>query len=275
MTAWPASSVQSDKLMQIVTVVYGVSLTSAFTKNSDLVLDPFHQNLIQFLCLVCAALLSCYGFFAYVLAVSSDYPYDVRWTVASAKASEALRFATDLVLAVLYVRMLLFAANLKPATANSHQGLSGFFYAIAMTMFWACIVRILRYKSLLRGIPSLLMAAIAVLVACVSEKHQTRIADLVMLGVAIVFILAYIVVNDRLGWCWWKWDVRKGKLPTEGRDKARDALRAAANGMRADSSSDVVKALHDAILKAEEALKNSEIPSPTTASASTVSADRA
>ena len=97
------------------------------------------------------------------MAVSYDHPYDVRWTVASPKAGEALRFAIDLALAALYVRMLLVAVATS-ATVNSHgrvqePDLSNFFVAIAIAMFFAGGVRVLRYRVKRRGIPSLVMGA--------------------------------------------------------------------------------------------------------------------
>src|SRR4051794_1836473 len=219
--------------MQIVTVVYGVSLTSALTRNSDLILHPFGTNLIQFLCLACAALLSCYAFFAYVMAVSYDHPYDVRWTVRSSKSGAALRFATDLALAALYVRMLFVAVNATSSPTPAHPDLRSFYVSVATTMGVAFVVRVVRYKVLRRGLPSLGVGVLATIAAIHWGRGQSHSADLAVLVVSLVIVAIYIAANDFLGWWWWLDDVSKGKLPSGARDKARETLTAAGQGLSA------------------------------------------
>jgi hypothetical protein len=89
-----------------------VALTTALSRRPELLLDPLSTaNVIPSLALSAAGLLSALSFFSYVLVIGGDTPYRIAWSSGSNGGVGAIRFLADLLLAVLYVR-LLFAATL-------------------------------------------------------------------------------------------------------------------------------------------------------------------
>jgi hypothetical protein len=61
---------ESDNLMNIVAVVYGVAITIALTMSGDAILDPVSAaELIPSVALLAAVLLTAFSFYSYVLAI--------------------------------------------------------------------------------------------------------------------------------------------------------------------------------------------------------------
>ena len=72
---------QSDNLMNIVAVVYGVALTAALTTHQEVLLHPLSAtNILPFLALSAAGILTAFSFYIYVLSIGGGKPYDVEWT---------------------------------------------------------------------------------------------------------------------------------------------------------------------------------------------------
>ncbi len=103
---------ESANLMNIVAVVYGVALTTALSLRPDVLLHPLSvSNTIASLALLAAGLLTALSFFSYVLVIGGDTPYRIAWNLGSSGGGSVIRFLADLLLAVLYVRLLFAAAG--------------------------------------------------------------------------------------------------------------------------------------------------------------------
>jgi len=137
---------ESDNLMNIVAVVYGVAITIALSTHPDTLLHPVSASeLIPSLALLAAVLLAAFSFFSYVLAIGGSKPYDVAWTPQSpsVKWFAVIRFAVDLMLAGLYVHLLLAAVSIE-AGPNSKPKLADFVFAFVLVFGGAVIVRRVR-----------------------------------------------------------------------------------------------------------------------------------
>lgn len=133
---------QSGNIMNIVAVVYGVALTASLIQRPGILLHPLSApNLLPGLALLTAGLLAAYSFFSYVLSIGANKPYDVTWTTSSCKWYSIIRFATDLILASLYVHLLFAAVDIQ----NAHPRLSGFVFAFILVFAGAAVVQLARY----------------------------------------------------------------------------------------------------------------------------------
>src|ERR1700753_4131625 len=98
--------------MNIVAVVYGISLTAALGSHQEVLLHPLSAaNLLPSIALAAAGILASYSFYIYVLSIGGAKPYDVAWTKTSMQLHAIFRFTADLMLAILYVRLLFAAAD--------------------------------------------------------------------------------------------------------------------------------------------------------------------
>jgi hypothetical protein len=210
-------SKQGDSLVGIVTVVYGVTLATALTKNSDVLLhplDPRHQ--LSALLLLSVAILSAYAFFTYVMTVSdSPWCYDVVWTKTNAKPRGLLQFGSDLVLAVLYIRLLFDAATVSETGARtSHANLRSLFFSLTVLMFWVIVVRLLRYGAIWKiqriSLLPLGFAIAAFILGCCSGPMASRQRDLRLATILLVAVLIYVVINDK-----WSYGVARATAPTD------------------------------------------------------------
>ncbi len=200
-------NVQSDNLMRIVAVVYGVALTQALINRTSVIQDPLApENIIPVLSLACVALLSCYAYFAYVMAVSTDHSYTVEWTKTALNWKGSLRFATDLGLSVLYVWLLFVTIrSTDPSThLETAPDLRPVWFAILVVMVGAAFVRIVRYKSAYPALPSLSLGLASLVLWRVQGDAPTRGRDVVALLIALLFVFAYIPFNEWLGYQFWK-----------------------------------------------------------------------
>jgi hypothetical protein len=136
---------QSDNIMNIVAVVYGVALTASLIQRPRILLNPVSApDLVPGLALLTAGLLAAYSFYSYVLSIGANKPYDVTWTTSSSKWYSIIRFATDLILASLYVHLLFAAVNIE-AGLNTHPKLAGFVFAFFLVFVGAAVVQLARY----------------------------------------------------------------------------------------------------------------------------------
>lgn len=136
---------QSGNIMNIVAVVYGVALTASLIQRPRILLNPVSApDLVPGLALLTAGLLAAYSFFSYVLSIGANKPYDVTWTTSSSKWYSIIRFATDLILASLYVHLLFAAVNIE-AGLNTHPKLTGFVFAFVLVFVGAAVVQLARY----------------------------------------------------------------------------------------------------------------------------------
>jgi hypothetical protein len=196
---------ESDNLMNIVAVSYGVALTAALGNRPDLLLHPVSTpHLILSLALLAAGLLTAFTFYTYVLSVGGDKPYDVTWTMQSSKPMGILRFFADLVLASLYVH-LLFAAVHVDTGPNTAPKLAGFVLAFIPVFAGAIVVRLFRG----RGIHWVAVgAAGGTLLFWAFARHRimTRDFDLLLEALLLVAILGYGVLNHLIPYEAWKRD---------------------------------------------------------------------
>jgi len=131
--------------MNIVAVVYGVALTASLIQRPRILLDPVSApDLVPGLALLTAGVLAAYSFFSYVLSIGANKPYDVTWTKSSSKWYSIIRFATDLILASLYVHLLFTAVNIE-AGPNMHPRLASFAFALILVFVGAAVVQLVRY----------------------------------------------------------------------------------------------------------------------------------
>jgi len=193
---------ESDNLMNIVAVVYGVALTTALTRRADVLLSPLSAPyVIPSLALLGAVLLTALSFLGYVLAIGGDTPYHIAWTAGSGGGHSVFRYLADLLLAGLYVR-LLFAATDVETGPDSKPRLASLVLAYTGVFAGAIVVRLLR-----RGQISWLAAAAAVatLVAWfwVRGRTPTRAFDLWLEAALLAGVILYGWLTHWLGYRAW------------------------------------------------------------------------
>ena len=183
---------ESDNLMNIVAVVYGVALTTALISHQQVLLHPLSPtNLLPFMALSAAGILTAYSFYSYVLSIGGDKPYDVTWTDTSKNWHGISRFATDLGLAILYVRLLFAAANVEGGPRVAPK-LAGFVFSFILVFVGAVVVRWVRRHTVNR--PGVIAALASLgLWAWMRSRSATRDIDR---DVEVVIILSVIV------YCW-------------------------------------------------------------------------
>lgn len=185
---------QSDNLMNIVAVVYGVAITIALSTSPDILLHPGSAaELIRSVALLAAVLLAAFSFYSYVLSIGGDKPYNVSWTLASGKWFAIIRFVVDLVLAGLYVHLLLAAVNIETGP-NAKPKLAGFVFAFSLVFAGAVLVRFVRRKEMswVSLIAMLVSLGLSFLVRSLTATRGTDLA--VEIGL-LVGVLLY-------GWCY-------------------------------------------------------------------------
>ncbi len=193
---------ESDNLMNIVAVVYGVALTTALTRRPDVLLRPLSAPyLIPSLALLAAALLTALSFLSYVLSIGGDAPYNIAWTPSSGGGRSVFRYLADLLLAGLYVR-LLFAATDVGTGAGSKPRLAGLVLAFTGVFAGAIAVRLLR-----RGQISWLAVAATVVTlglwAWVRGRTATRDFDLSLEAALLAGVVLYGWLTHWLGYRAW------------------------------------------------------------------------
>ena len=196
---------ESDNLMNIVAVVYGVAMTIALSMRPDAILHPVSAaELIPSLGLLAAVLLTAFSFYSYVLAIGGDKPYDVAWTPDSdsSKWFGIIRFVVDLVLAGLYVHLLLTAVDIETGP-NTKPKLAGFVFAFPLVFAGAVIVRLVRRRKLSRvaGIAAILSGG---LWFWTRSRMPTRGTDLTIEVILLVGILVYGWLYQLFAYLDWK-----------------------------------------------------------------------
>jgi hypothetical protein len=148
---------QSDNLMNIVAVVYGVALTTALTSHQEVLLHPLSAtNILPFMALSAAGILTAFSFYIYVLSIGGGKPYVVDWDEDSMASRAIFRFATDFVLAILYVRLLFTAADVQSGPRAAPK-LAGFVFSFFLVFVGAVVVRWVRSEAI--SVPGLIAAA--------------------------------------------------------------------------------------------------------------------
>lgn len=186
---------QSGNIINIVAVVYGVALTTSFIQRPRILLNPVSApNFVPGLALLTAGLLASYSFFSYVLSIGANKPYDVTWTNNDSKWYSIIRFATDLILASLYVHLLFTAVNVE-AGLNTSPKLAGFVLAFVLVFAGAVVVQLTRYGriSLIKLIAALVSLGLWLWLRTTAE---TRHADIalefgLLIGALIYCVLTY------------------------------------------------------------------------------------
>ena len=114
---------ESDNLMNIVAVVYGVALTTALTSPagrapaSAIRAVPYPQPGAA----GGGVLFTALSFLSYVLAIGGDAPYNIAWTPGSSGGRSVFRYLADLLLAGLYVRLLFAATDVGTGPGSKPQ----------------------------------------------------------------------------------------------------------------------------------------------------------
>jgi hypothetical protein len=194
---------ESDNLMNIVAVVYGVALTAAISSRPSLLLHPLiAPHRIPSLALLAAGLLTAFTFYSYVLSVGGDKPYDVIWSKASSKPESIFRFFADLILASLYVHLLFAAVNVdtRPSTAPK---LAGFVLAFIPVLAGAVVVRRLRGLGY-SPVAMVALVAAAGLYVWARLSTATHGTDISIEVVLIVAVLVYGGVSHWYPYHLWK-----------------------------------------------------------------------
>ena len=199
---------ESDNLMNIVAVIYGVALTAALINRPNLLLRPVtvpHQ--IPSFALLVAGLLTALTFYGYVLSIGGDRPYDVVWTMDSSKPLGIVRFFADLILASLYVHLLFVAVHVT-AGPNTAPKLAGFAFAFIPVFVGAIIVRSFRGRFLnWANLVAFVAAALTFVLWFWAHDHRaTRGFDLLVEGLLLVVVLGYGVLNHLIAYWTWKYD---------------------------------------------------------------------
>ena len=147
---------QSQALVGIVSVIYGVAIAISLTAIPAVLLHPWSDHhLMTTLAVAAAVVLSIYGFFSYVLAVGRDeYSYRLLWQRGKDLAEtkrDARRFVIDVILAGAYVRLLLGATEVTASSVRSTvrppsvPTVAAFVSGFAIVFGLVCIVRVARY----------------------------------------------------------------------------------------------------------------------------------
>jgi hypothetical protein len=205
---------ESDNLMNIVAVIYGVALTAALINRPNLLLRPVTApHRIPSLALLVAGLLTALTFYGYVLSIGGDRPYDVVWTMGSSTTKGSskpwgiVRFFVDLILASLYVHLLFVAVHVT-AGPNTAPKLAGFVFAFIPVFVGAIIVR--SFRGRFRNWANLVAFVAAVgtffLWYVVHDQSATRGFDLAVEGLLLALVLLYGVLNHWIAYRTWKDD---------------------------------------------------------------------
>ena len=183
---------ESANLMNIVAVVYGVALTTALSLRPDVLLHPLSvSNTIASLALLAAGLLTALSFFSYVLVIGGDTPpYRIAWNLGSSGSGSVIRFLADLLLAVLYVRLLFAAAGVGTGRAPE---LAGFVFAFIPVFIGAIVVRLLRRQRM--NWTALIAALVALELWALAQSHRATHGFDLILGITL---LAGVVLHGAL-----------------------------------------------------------------------------
>jgi hypothetical protein len=201
---------ESDNLMNIVAVVYGVAITIALSMRSDVILHPASaEELIPGMALLSAVLLTAFSFYSYVLAIGGDKPYDVAWPDDgnSSKWFGIIRFVVDLVQAGLYVHLLLTAVGIE-AGANTKPRLGDFVFAFVLVFAGAVIVRVVRRRELSR-VAAIATVASLVLYLWTRSRIATRGTDLAVEVLLLFGVLIYGFLYQQFAYVDWRRRVRQ------------------------------------------------------------------
>jgi hypothetical protein len=196
---------ESDNLMNIVAVVYGVALTTAFSSHPDLLIHPLSaQYLIPSMALLAAALLTAFSFFGYVLAIGGDTPYKIAWNTGSSNGFGVIRFLADLVLASLYVRLLFAAADVESGR-NAKPKLAELAFAFVLVFAGAIAVRLIRNRKI-NWISLIAVVVSSALWAWSRSSVATRRSDLFFEVILLAVVLLYAWLNHVFSYRAWKRD---------------------------------------------------------------------
>jgi hypothetical protein len=233
------SKVRSQNLVRIVTSAYGIGITGALvigvTGRDNTVPTPlFHPLAHPWYSVVAfaAILLLVYGAFSYVMSVS-DEPFDYKFeTMPESRAADKMakyegmrvwslaRFISDLILAVLYVRVLLLAIyDSEHITPN----VKGLLYSLTWAFGWVVLVRVLRYWPVTeyyrRHLPSIaallgvgITAWFGATLGPPGKYSYGEFASLLLIGVVV-----YILFTDFLAIVarWWELKPPKQRTSSE------------------------------------------------------------
>jgi hypothetical protein len=184
---------ESEKLMNVVIVIYGAALTVALTKRPRLLLHPaIAPNRIPSLALVAAGLLTVSAFYGYVLFVGGKKGYDINRDGVSTPPA-IIRFAVDLVLAILYVHLLFAAVQIGVGTKKPPD-LDGLMLAFILVFLGAVVV----WAS--RGLGMHWVAiggAVIATAICLwtTWRIPTRDFDFVIEGIVLAALIVYTILN--------------------------------------------------------------------------------
>jgi hypothetical protein len=235
---------ESDNLMNIVAVVYGVAITIALSMRPNALLHPVSAaELIPSVALLAAVLLTAFSFYSYVLAIGGDKPYDVAWTPDSSKWFGIIRFVVDLVLAGLYVHLLLTAVDIETGP-NTKPKLADFVFAFVLVFAGAVMVRLVR-RGQISGVALIATFVSGVLWFFLRHRIATRGTDLAVEVILLVGILFYGWLYQLFAYLNWKEHAGQSALklviyrPDSAADKAKSShllakKLAALRGMKAD-----------------------------------------
>lgn len=192
---------ESANLMNIVAVVYGVALTTALSLRPDVLLHPLSvSNTIASLALLAAGLLTALSFFSYVLVIGGDTPYRIAWNLGSSGGGSVIRFLADLLLAVLYVRLLFAAAGVGTGRAPE---LAGFVFAFIPVFIGAIVVRQLRRQRM--NWTALIAALVALGLWALAQSHGATYGFDLILGITVLAgVVLYGALNHWLSYSAWK-----------------------------------------------------------------------
>lgn len=193
---------ESGNLMNIVAVVYGVALTAALTSHQEVLIHPLSTiNILPFMALSAAGMLTAYSFYTYVLSIGGDSPYSITWSEESMALHGVFRFATDLMLAVICVRLLFSSADVQAGSKLAPR-LTGFVFSFVLFFAGAVVVRAVRRKAInWAG----LVAAVVFLGFWdfVRTTTATRDFDLRVEAGVILGVVIYCGLNYRFIYCSW------------------------------------------------------------------------
>ena len=178
-----------------------MALTTALSQHPEFLLHPLSTpNVIPSLALLAAGFLSALSFFSYVLVIGGDMPYRIAWSLGSSGGVGVIRFLADLILAVLYVRLLFAAADVPTGRA---PGLAGFSFAFIPVFIGAMAVRLLRSQ---RMHWTALIASLAALgLWALARSHSaTRDFDLFLESALLAGVVVYGILNHWLSYRGWK-----------------------------------------------------------------------
>jgi hypothetical protein len=199
---------QSDNLMNIVAVIYGVALTAAFISRPHVIIDPVSRRYaVANLALLAAALLTALSFYGYVLALGGDKPYRVAFSKTSANGRDVFLFFFDLALAGLYVRLLYVAANVTIGPKTKPE-LASFVFALLPVWVGLMGVRSFRYgfdgRYSIRHNIMVPLVALILTFGIYALVVTTNISDFLIELLLLLFIAFYGIVNHSLAYKAWE-----------------------------------------------------------------------